>query len=60
MDQYADEVAAQVKIVFETDPELQDHRPDHAWLVGWLGDVMTPVWLLAENPSASQVDRIHS
>ena len=60
MDQYADEVAAQVDAVFVTHPELKDHRPDHPWLVGWLGDVTAPVWLLAENPSATQVDRIHS
>lgn len=60
MTDYADEVAARVDAVFTAHPELRDHRREHPWLVGWLGDVTAQVWLVAENPSATQVDRIHS
>jgi len=60
MTRYADDVAARVNEVFADHPELRDHRQEHPWLVGWLGDVKAPVWLVAANPSATQVDRIHS
>jgi hypothetical protein len=59
MTDYAGEIAARVDAVFASHPELRDHRREHPWVVGWLGDVSAPVWLVAENPSATQVDRIH-
>lgn len=60
MTDYSDQMAARVDAVFAAHPELPDHRRDHPWLVGWLGEVKAPVWLVAENPSSSQVDRVHS
>ena len=53
-------MAIQVGAVFAAHPELGDHRAVHPWLIGWLGDPHAPVWLVSENPSATQVDRIHS
>jgi hypothetical protein len=31
-----------------------------AWLRGWLGDVTAGVWFVAENPSLTQIRRIHT
>jgi hypothetical protein len=56
----ASEIAARIDSVFAEHTELRDHRREHLWLTGWLGDVDATVWFIAENPSASQVDRIHS
>ena len=41
--------------VFAAHPELRDHRPDFGWLTGCLGDPFAAVWLIAENPSLTQV-----
>ena len=57
---HAANVADRVSEVFAAHPELPDHREAHPWLVGWLGSVASPIWFVAENPSATQVDRIHS
>lgn len=57
---FAEEMVARIGQVFDAHPELPDHRQEHPWLSGWLGDPSAPVWLVAENPSATQVDRIHS
>ena len=60
MDDHASTMARLSDDVFFAHPGLEDHRSDHPWLTGWLGDVTSPVWFVAENPSARQVDRIHS
>lgn len=57
---FAEQIAARIDQVFRLHPELPDHRAEHPWLTGWLGDPSAPVWFVAENPSATQVDRIHS
>lgn len=57
---FTTEMATQVGEVFAAHPELDDHRAPHPWLTGWLGDPGAPVWFVSENPSATQVDRIHS
>jgi hypothetical protein len=41
--------------VFAAHPELRDHRADFGWLTGCLGDPCADVWLIAENPSLTQV-----
>jgi hypothetical protein len=43
--------------VFQHHPELVDHRSDFPWLTGCLGDPFADVWLVAENPSLTQVRR---
>jgi hypothetical protein len=53
-------MAAQIDAVFVANPWLPDHRREHPWLTGWLGDPASAVWFVAENASASQVDRIHA
>jgi hypothetical protein len=60
MADYAAEMAAQIDEVFTDHPELDDHRASRPWLLGWLGDPWADVWFVAENPSATQVSRIHS
>lgn len=60
MADHAEEMARQIAAVFESHPELADHRQAHPWLTGWLGDPAAKTWLVSENPSATQVDRIHS
>ena len=60
MDDFDELIGDQIDGVYALHPDLHDHRHDHPWLHGWLGDVSSPVWFVAENPSATQVDRIHS
>lgn len=43
--------------VFDTHPELVDHRTKFPWLFGALGNPRTPVWFVAENPSLRQVQK---
>jgi hypothetical protein len=57
---HADEMARRIGAVFDAHPELEDHRRSHPWLVGWLGDPAAATWLISENPSATQIARIHS
>ena len=35
-----------------------DHRGEHPWVTGCLGDVFAPVWFVAENPSLTQVKKL--
>jgi hypothetical protein len=37
-----------------------DHRKDHPWVTGYLGDPFAPVWFVAENPSLTQVEKVSS
>lgn len=57
---FTEQMAAQTAETYRNNPEVPDHRQDHPWLTGWLGEPTKPVWLVAENPSATQVDRVHS
>jgi hypothetical protein len=43
--------------VFAQNPELPDHRAEHPWLTGSLGDPFSPILFVAENPSLSRVRR---
>lgn len=36
---------------------IPDHRLEHPWLTGCLGDPFAPVWFVAESPSLTQVKR---
>lgn len=53
-------MAERIGKVFDDYPDIDDHRATRPWLRGWLGNPRADVWLVAENPSATQVDRIHS
>ncbi len=45
--------------VYRANPALMvDHRLEHPWLTGNLGDPHAPVWFVAENPSLTQVKRV--
>lgn len=41
--------------VYSSEPRLPDHRSDHRWLTGYLGDPFAPVWFVAEAPSLTSV-----
>jgi hypothetical protein len=56
---FSEEMDRRIGEVFAAHPELDDHRGEFPWLTGWLGDPSAAVWLVAENPSATQVSRIH-
>jgi len=43
--------------VFQSHPDLRDHRVDYPWLTGSLGKPDADVIFVAENPSLSQVER---
>lgn len=36
---------------------LIDHRDEHPWLRGWLGDPNAPIWFVSEAPSEWRVER---
>ena len=60
---YGTELTARIDRVFRAHPELADHRTDHPWLTGWLGDPDANVWFLSEAASqwrVEAVDRDHS
>lgn len=46
----SDELVKLTDRVFSSHSELKDHRRDHPWLLGRLGDIHTSVWFVAENP----------
>lgn len=60
MKSHAEEMERRIGEVFDAHPELEDHRLSYRWLTGWLGDPAATIWLISENPSATQVARIHS
>lgn len=52
-------LAQETDRVFQSHPGLYDHRSEHPWLVGALGDPTAATWFVAENPSLIQVERVH-
>jgi len=46
--------------IFKLNPGLFDHRTQHPWLVGALGDPHAGIWFVAENPSLTQVERVQN
>lgn len=48
-------LARQIDTVFSKYPEIRDHRKEHPWLTGSLGDPYSGIWFLAEIPSLRQV-----
>ena len=55
--QYVAESPRRIAAVFESNPELYDHRAQFPWVLACLGDPFAPVWFVAENPSLTQVER---
>jgi hypothetical protein len=51
-------LANQTDRVFKSHPDLYDHRPQHPWARGAHGDPHAGIWLIAENPSLTQVERV--
>jgi hypothetical protein len=47
-------------VVYTANPDLVDHRPDHPWVTGALGDICAGVWFVAEAPSLTQAERAHA
>ncbi|MFU8858752.1 MAG: uracil-DNA glycosylase family protein [Deferrisomatales bacterium] len=43
--------------IFLRNRSLYDHRKDHPWLIGALGDPDSGVWFVGENPSLRHVER---
>lgn len=50
-------LAQQIDTVFSSHPEIRDHRIDHPWLTGSLGDPHSGIVFLGENPSLSMVEK---
>ena len=51
------DLARETERVFKSHPNLFDHRPQHPWLIGSIGDPTAGIWFVAENPSLTQVER---
>jgi uracil-DNA glycosylase len=47
----------QIATTFQTHPALPDHRRDHPWLTGWLGNPFAGLWLVGEKPALGQVEK---
>lgn len=41
---------------FAGHPEIRDHRREHPWLTGSLGNPFSGIWFLAESPSLSKIE----
>lgn len=54
---YEGEFERRVADVFRANPTFYDHRAQHLWLRGWLGDPHCGIYFIAENPSLRQVER---
>ena len=48
---YLDGLSIETEQVFKANPNLFDHRPEHSWAIGSLGDPYAGIWFVAENPS---------
>jgi hypothetical protein len=46
--------------VYSANPDLIDHRAEHPWVIGALGDINARVWFVAEAPSLTQAERAHA
>lgn len=57
MCQFEGQFAERVSAVFRANRDFYDHRLDHPWLRGSLGDANPGVYFIAEDPSLSQVER---
>ena len=42
--------------VFSSHPDIRDHRQEHPWLTGSLGNPYSGIWFLAESPSLRKVE----
>jgi hypothetical protein len=58
--EYERELRDRTSAVFESYPGAHDHRNEHPWLAGALGDPGAPVWFIGELPSLRQVERARS
>lgn len=54
--QYTKDFDDRVTRCFQS-PGLTDHRDEHPWLRGWLGDPNASIWFLSEAPSQWRVER---
>lgn len=57
---YEKELARRIDDVFRRHPELPDHRTEHGWLTGSLGQPTAPVWFISEAHSDWRVARADS
>ena len=57
-DEYWNGLAKETDKVFKSHPGLKDHRPQHPWLIGALGNPFAGIWFVGENPSLAQVERV--
>lgn len=49
-------LSAKTDEVFQRSPDLLDHRKEHPWLTGGLGDPFSRVWFIAEFPSLKMIE----
>lgn len=55
---YREELTRRIGEVFDAHPEMYDHRPEFPWLTGAVGEPVSGIWFVGENPSLGQVERV--
>jgi len=58
-DDYWVGLAGETDRVFKALPAVKDHRSNHPWAIGAHGNPFAGIWFVAENPSLTQVERVH-
>ena len=53
---FEQELAKRIDHVFAGHPEIRDHRREHPWLTGSLGNPCSGIWFVAESPSLSKIE----
>ncbi len=53
---FEQELGERIGKVFAGNPGIRDHRKEHKWLTGSLGDPFSGIWFLAESPSLSKIE----
>jgi hypothetical protein len=59
-DTYYSGLGQQIDKVFQSNPNLFDHRQQYPWLQGALGNPGSGIWFIAENPSLTQIERVRN
>lgn len=55
-EKFEQDLAKCIDRVFADHPEIRDHRKEHSWLTGSLGDPCSDIWFVAESPSLIRIE----
>lgn len=53
-------LSTEISRIFKTHPELTDHRVEHNWLTGSLGNPFSGIWFVSMYPSKFRAEQIPS